>query len=286
MNVYSHILYYLSIIFYHNKSKIDKSNFDKISEEYAYRQYDLSLNRGLNLPISIRDKKILEIGCGHGGKCLFYSNNGASEVIGIDIDVDRLGYANKFLQELNINNVKFLQMDATNIRFDDKYFDLIFAPDVFEHFIDPNAVLKECFRLLKSGSKIAVNPVASIYNKDGAHLKRGIGLPWIYIFFSEKAICKALQKLSKRFPELKSYYPGLEGSPQRISELRKYNDLNYMTYKKMKKLAKINGFKIVYSKISPYPSIIGKIIYKIPIIKNTILADIFSKSATYIFEKK
>lgn len=285
MNLSSKILYYLSVKFHHSNQGKKNFSYEKVNSEYSLMQYDLSLSRGLGVPISIRNKKILEIGCGHGGKCLFYANNGALEVVGVDIDEDRLGYGKKLKEELKVSNVRFLNMDATNITFDDEYFDLIFAPDVFEHFINPDLVLRECRRLLKTGGKVIVNPVGSIYSKDGAHLKIGIGLPWIYVFFSEKTICNALDELSRKYPILVKYYPGLSNSPTRLVDLRKNKDLNYMTFRRMKNMAKSNGFKICYSHVNPYPWILGMIINKIPIIKDSIFSDVFSKSATYVFEK-
>ena len=135
----------------------------------------------------------MEIGCGHGGNCSYYANNGASEVIGIDIDDERLEFARK----RDIDNVTYLKMDATDIDYSDGYFDLIFAPNVFEHFINPDDVLRECNRLLKSNSRLIINPVSSIYSSTGAHLKNGIGLPWVNLFFSEKNICITLNVGSK-----------------------------------------------------------------------------------------
>lgn len=279
MNISSNILYLLSEKFYH-KRKPTVQNFSEINDLYFNKQYDKLVVGGLGLPLSIRGKNILEIGCGHGGNCSYFANNGASKVIGIDIDERRLEYA----RQKDLMNVSYLKMDAANINLPDNHLDIIFAPNVFEHFVNADKVLSECYRILKPGSKLVINPVSSIYSSTGAHLKHGIGLPWVNLFFSEKNICITLDKLSRKYPEIKKFYPGLKNNPTKIVDLRKSKDLNYLDYKALKKLFKKNNFFIEYQRIHTFPDKFFRIINS-KFFKNSFFADVFSKSATFIIKK-
>ena len=53
--------------------------------------------------------------------------------------------------------------------------------DAMEHVEKPLEVLRECYRVLKPGSRLYKFP--SILPSCGAHLSDAIGFPWIHLFF-------------------------------------------------------------------------------------------------------
>jgi SAM-dependent methyltransferase len=148
------------------------------------------------------NKKILEIGPGQFPRQLAYfaSKNDATA---IDLDVIPAGFdlpayfrllkqngpkrlaktiARKILgfdrqfnrqlaRQLNLPRLprtRILQMDATKMTFPDNSFDFVYSFDVFEHFPDPAAVIKEISRILRPGgcSMQYIHPWTA---EDGSH---------------------------------------------------------------------------------------------------------------------
>lgn len=76
--------------------------------------------------------KILEIGCGEGFFLMqLAKQNPYLEIWGIDNDSTRLNNAEKESKEKNLKNMHFTLEDATNLSFDDEYFDVVICINVF-----------------------------------------------------------------------------------------------------------------------------------------------------------
>lgn len=147
-----------------------------------------------------RDKDVLDIGCGAGGKSLYYLSCGAKTVTGIDV-VERYKEESESLaRELNLEGFRFVCGDAAKTSFDDNSFDTIIMNDAMEHVNDPAAVLEEVYRILKPGGRLYVNfpPYNHPY---GAHLSDVIGMPWVHVFFGDKTLIKAYKDLVKDKPD-------------------------------------------------------------------------------------
>lgn len=267
---------------------------DPTSDEYLLNyarkiQYASQVRFGVGL--EIENKRVLEIGCGHGGIATFFAVNGATTVAGIDLNVTNLRIANLFkeavAQRLGTLElpIRFLEMDATQLDFEHEAFDLIIADNVFEHFMQPDVVMRECFRVLKKGGILSIASMPSFYSRHGLHLKNGIKMPWANLFFSERTICKVMVKLAQENPRIKDFYPGVLNNPTRVRELRKYQDLNGMTYTNLKKLAKRAGFRQKAFRVTPTPRFLGPLIHKVPFLSKSWVGDIFSNKASAVFEK-
>jgi len=246
------------------------------------------------LKFDFYDKEVLEIGCGHGGISTLMAICGAKKVVGIDINKENLRYAEVFsnyqAKRLGANVIctEFLEMSAYDMKFESDAFDLVLADNVFEHFMDPQTVLKESHRVLKPNGVLVVPIFSSIYSKYALHLKVGLKLPWSNLFFSEKTIVQALYRLAQKDNYLFEAYPGLKNKPDKVRDVRKYGDLNDITYSKFKKMASEVGFEIVLFKTisSQGTKIPAAIIRRLPFIRNSIFADIFSIGARAILIKK
>lgn|SRR5690606_11222953 len=266
---------------------------DPSSEEYHVNyallyQYDTKVRKGAGF--DIRNKSILEIGCGHGGNTYFMAMNGASRAVGIDINMQNLEIAEKVRHSIQcgdalVTKAEFYKMDAGALTFCPESFDIIIADNVFEHFMEPAKVLRECHRVLASKGVIYIGSMPSYYSRYGLHLKNGLKVPWANLFFSEKTICNVMVRLCSDSPSLMNIYPGVKSRPTKVRELRAYGDLNGMTYNRFRKMAKENGFSVKHFKVSPTPRLVGPVIQSLPFIRRTILADIFSSKASYILQK-
>jgi ubiquinone/menaquinone biosynthesis C-methylase UbiE len=142
---------------------------------------------------TIVGKSILDVGCGFGGKSVYYALHGARHVTGIDVDRDRIAAARQFAAKKCAANTRFEVEDAASLRFADEQFDLVIFSDSFEHVDDPGSVLKECWRVLKRGGRanIMFPPYGSAW---GAHLFANVRIPWAQFLFSEQALVRAWKK--------------------------------------------------------------------------------------------
>ena len=103
------------------------------------------------------NSKILDIGTSTGHSALEFSRLLNCEVTGIDINPMSLETATERLKRFELNNAKFVLDDATNMKFEDKTFDVVFAGNVTSLVSDRDAALKEYWRVLKpSGYLVAV----------------------------------------------------------------------------------------------------------------------------------
>lgn len=81
-----------------------------------------------------------------------------TKIVGIDLSKDMLRIADDKLKKSNIKNVKLYYMDATHMKFNDKYFDKIIISLVLHELEDTLAeqILKEARRVLKNDGEIIV----------------------------------------------------------------------------------------------------------------------------------
>ena len=299
MNLRESILYKLS----NNWSSQFKNRpdyGDPSSEDYGYNyalhsQYLRTVKSPINF--DFYGKHILEIGCGHGGISCFYAVNGAENVVGIDFNKRNLKTADNFAKKLENYvgaksrkdlPVQFMEMDASKLDFDDGSFDIVLADNAFEHFMEPEKVMKEASRVLKKGGQLIVPIFSSWWSKNGLHLKHGIKVPWANLFLSEKSILNVLYRKAETDPDLIDFYPGIKNKPDFIREVRKYKDLNYITYGAFKKMARRQNFTISEFSVLGTRNLrfISRILRRIPIINKTRLIDIFSTGASAILTKK
>jgi ubiquinone/menaquinone biosynthesis C-methylase UbiE len=253
---------------------------------YALWQFNLKVREGVAVPPL--GLEVLEIGCGHGGISCYLAAVGAKHVTGIDLNTINLQHARRFAGQLSERlgrelPVTFAEMDATHLAVPEQSLDLVVADNVFEHFTDHNGVLREVMRVLRPGGKLLVPVFSSIYSKYGLHLKHGLKLPWANLFFSEQTICRAMQRLARDNPQLYETYPGLKDNPTRVRDVRRYHDLNDLTYKQFKRDAEQAGYRIEWFR--PSPTSTGRIISRVPGLKRSFLMDILSKGAGCLLVK-
>jgi ubiquinone/menaquinone biosynthesis C-methylase UbiE len=288
MGLADYILYRLAKNWPSPMARFDKEfpaepGTDAYDMAYAQHQYDRKVSYGLQGGVTELD--VLEIGTGQGGIACFMAAVGARSVVGIDLNTKHLQFAREFAKKVSARYgpdyslpIDFVEMSADRLSFPDAQFDLVLAENAFEHFSDPEAVMREVYRVLRPGGGLLVPVFTSILSKHGLHLKHGLKMPWANIFFSERTIIRAMNRLAKANPKLYELYPGLANNPRRVRDLRRYGDLNDMTFRQFKELTARVGFRL--KSFSPYGTPLGKILSRLPLLRNTIASDILSTGAS------
>jgi 2-polyprenyl-3-methyl-5-hydroxy-6-metoxy-1,4-benzoquinol methylase len=103
----------------------------------------------------IQGKRVLDISCGSGYGTQYLAIQGASEVVGVDIDKESIEFAQKFHQH---PVVSYIQSDAHHVKeLADASFDVIISFETIEHVEKPRDFLFELRRLLKSDGQAFIS---------------------------------------------------------------------------------------------------------------------------------
>lgn len=255
---------------------------------YAVDQFNGCVIRGLRT--SVYGKEVLEIGCGHGGISCFLAAAGAVRVLGIDLNTDNLQVAEQFAKHLSqrlgsgaMLPVTFVEMDAYDLRLEPESFDLVVADNSFEHFDRPQEVMIQAARVLRPGGRLLVPSFSSILSKYALHLKHGLKLPWTQLVFRERTIVRALARMAKDDPILLEHYPGLLNNPERVKDVRKHRDLNEITHRKFKTMARKAGLVVEWFR--PIPTPLGHVFSPVPILRSSFIMDVLSTGASACLRK-
>lgn len=128
---------------------------------------------------TIRDKVVLDFGCGVGSQCVEMARHGAKAVIGLDIQQDALERARQNAEAAGVSD-RCIFAENTN-----QLADVITSKDAFEHFGDPEAVLQKMATLLKPGGYVLAAFGPTWLHPYGGHLFSVF--PWSHLLFSEQA---------------------------------------------------------------------------------------------------
>jgi SAM-dependent methyltransferase len=144
-------------------------------------------------------KKVLDVGCGHGGLCMDAAERGAARVVGIDLDAERVSFANAYRETLSAEMQRRLAFKPCALgQLEEDDFDFILSKDSFEHIMHLDEVLAAMRERLKPGGRVCVgfSPLYNSYN--GAHGRSGVKLPWGHLLFGERAIVKRINRRGGR----------------------------------------------------------------------------------------
>ncbi len=134
------------------------------------RDQELNFNDCIETPIllkmlpDLQGLKVLDIGCGMGQHAKYYSDQGASYVLGIDISEKMLSYAKEHNGADNIEYLKMAMEDIGVLK--DKY-DLITSSLAFDYADDLELLLKDIRKLMSDDSLLVFSmshPIATAYD--------------------------------------------------------------------------------------------------------------------------
>jgi len=149
--------------------------------------------------INLRGKNVLDVGCGLGGKELFYLLKGAKSVTGLDISQTNVRIAQACFAERQPDPDRRLRLvvaDAAAMPFADNSFDAAISTYTFEHLADPAGVLDEMQRVIKPGGEVFIS-FPPYFSPWGAHLTDWIRFPWCQVLFSERALLNVARAIEE-----------------------------------------------------------------------------------------
>ena len=130
----------------------------------------------------IQDKVVLDFGCGAGEEVKEIALLGAKRVIGLDISEKWLHLAKNEAEKAGLGDkCDFVSSAANPV-------DVIISLDSFEHFADPDAVLRTMYSMLQPGGCVFISFGPTWYHPLGGHLFSVF--PWAHVLLKEEALIR------------------------------------------------------------------------------------------------
>lgn len=117
----------------------------------------------------VKNKKILNIGCGLGEEAVYLALKGA-KVTAIDLSGQMINLTRRLAKANKVKNIEYRTMDAEKMSFKDEVFDGVLGCAVLHHG-DINRMAQQTSRVLKKGGvavfvePLKYNPIINIYRK-------------------------------------------------------------------------------------------------------------------------
>jgi len=125
--------------------------------------YDEHIYRYIFAASLAENKLVLDVACGTGYGVGYMVDKGAGEVVGVDISMLAVDYAQERLGRNN--KASFICADAIRLPFVDNAFDIVVSFETIEHIRQCRKFLAECRRVLKeNGLLICSTPNRRIFS--------------------------------------------------------------------------------------------------------------------------
>jgi SAM-dependent methyltransferase len=168
----------------------------------------------------IRDKVVIDFGCGDGDDAVEVVERGAHKVIGLDIREHALAKGRQLAAEHRVSDRCIFTTQT------DEKADVILSLDAFEHFDDPVTILKIMRKLVRDDGCVIAAFGPTWYHPLGGHLFSPF--PWAHLLFTEKSLIRWRSEFKT------------DGAT-RISEVE--GGLNQMTIRRFRALVRESDFE-------------------------------------------
>ena len=215
------------------------------ADSYYNWQYDTSAAIFAALPdLDFRGKRVLDLGCGLGGRTAWIAQNGAREVAGIDINAAEIRQAIQLKDSLHpeLKNISYYACKEEEQLTSLGEFDVVLLLDSLEHVVSPLKILRLASKYVKPGG-YAYFTTIGWYHHAGSHA----GIPFATLFFSDETILN----FTRRQLSQPDYKPTLWDSDPPTARWEGVYDLrdrpgeylNKITIGQMKKLVRYAPFR-------------------------------------------
>jgi phosphoethanolamine N-methyltransferase len=105
--------------------------------------------------LDIRDKRVLDIGCGLGGPACLLAGEYGAQVVGTDLESRLIDLATERAEKLNLaTQTDFLVVEPGPLTFPDDSFDVVMSSGAFTQVENKLGMFTECLRVLKPGGTL------------------------------------------------------------------------------------------------------------------------------------
>lgn len=140
--------------------------------------------------IDLAGLAVLDFGCGHGAMAIEAAGRGATRVLGVDLDEERIGFARSQLRGDYRRYAGIVDFACVDLAAVTDAFDIVLTKDALEHIEDLDGVLREIGRVLKPGGRLLAGFGPLYYSPFGDHGRfRGRkGMPWLPVLLPERLL--------------------------------------------------------------------------------------------------
>jgi SAM-dependent methyltransferase len=177
-------------------------------------------------------KSVLDVGCGFGSLCGLAARSGATEVLGVDLNVDG---AERRIEERFADvadRIEFRVTPGGLGELGDRQFDLVISKDSMEHFPEPEAFVQTMVDRVRPGGQLSIGFSPTWKSPWGGHIDYMTKFPWAHLIFSERTI----------MAERRRFRP--DEHAESFAEVK--GGLNKMTYSRFYKLMTASGLEPTY----------------------------------------
>lgn len=170
----------------------------------------------------LRQKKVLDFGCGSGYGTHFVSSE-CQHITGIDISAGAIEYARQNYSNENLEYLKINNIESEPLPFKDNEFDVVISFQVMEHICQVDKYLSEIRRVLRGGGTLIIaTPDRTSRLFPGQR-------PWNVYHVTEYSPEAFYSIVARKFPNVELY--GMSGTKRVIDiELKRTRRLRLATY--------------------------------------------------------
>jgi ubiquinone/menaquinone biosynthesis C-methylase UbiE len=216
--------------------------------------------------VNFENKYVLDLGCGCGGKTVYFAQCRSKFVVGLDIN--KTGLSEGILCAKNNKvreKVDFVVGDALHLPFGETAFEMVVANHVVEHIPQVFETLKQCMRVMKQKGFLYTTFPSWFYPYAG-HLWHLIAVPWCHFLFSGKTLMNVVS---------------LSMAPSAYHTIWQFNNLSKITIRRFRKIVKSLDFETVFCEEKPPLKSLSILRFRPLFIKEFFVSD-----ATYILRKR
>lgn len=169
----------------------------------------------------VSGKDVLDFGCGDGQLAAYLLSKGPRSMTGVDLDPQALERARR-------DGIRFLVSTESTIPLPDDSCDTIVAFDMMEHVMAPAAIVREWFRVLRPGGRVAIEwfPFKGAW---GPHMEALVPIPWAHVIFGERAMFRAAAQIYD-LPNFVPRHWDLENGVKKPNKWRRWSTFKEQGY--------------------------------------------------------
>jgi SAM-dependent methyltransferase len=136
----------------------------------------------------IRDKDVLDHGCGPGWQALAMVASGARSAHGVDIRDVWIEHGRRIAREHGLSDRVTYSHEIP------RQFDVCVSLGAFEHYSDPESELLRMVAAVKPNGLVIISWAEPWFSPHGSHFSTFFRLPWLNLLFSERTLLEARRK--------------------------------------------------------------------------------------------